>query len=271
MIRFTSVENKQFWEKYAVKKRESPSGAHSDWHIVNLENRFLISQLDIIKPKSLLEIGCGNGQRTLLMSRQVRGTVKGIDYSHEMIKQAKKMLAKKKNSLKKRITFETSDILQYDDENKYDVIVSCRCIINQINSQSQWKLFEKLYQLLKANGSLIIAEGSHEGYKRLNNYRKKFGLEPINVAWYNIPIREKTLFPKLKKKFKIIKINRLGTYYYYSRIIYPLVIFPKKPNVNNKINDLALENEIEYQSFFDDSNNIYEKYGAHLLVHLIKK
>ena len=64
-MKFTSDENREFWNEYAKKSRDNPYGAHTDNHVVQLENNFIFNQLEQKKPQSLLDIGCGNGQRTI--------------------------------------------------------------------------------------------------------------------------------------------------------------------------------------------------------------
>ena len=39
-MKFTSNENKEFWNEYAKKYRDNPFGAHTDNHVVQLENNF---------------------------------------------------------------------------------------------------------------------------------------------------------------------------------------------------------------------------------------
>ena len=88
MTKFTEIQNKKHWNQYAKQHKFDPSGASYDSNLVELENYFIISKLKKIKPKSLLDIGCGNGQRTKLFSRYVKEKTLGIDYAENMIKQA---------------------------------------------------------------------------------------------------------------------------------------------------------------------------------------
>jgi len=87
MRKFTSKRNKEFWNQYAKKSQDNPFGAHSDSHVVELENGFIINQIKEKNFKKLLDIGCGNGQRTLVFSRYISKKILGIDYSKDMIKE----------------------------------------------------------------------------------------------------------------------------------------------------------------------------------------
>ena len=87
MPKFTPEQNRKFWDEYAFKSKNCFFGAHSDKHIVELENRFIISELKSRKTSNLLDIGCGNGQRTLLFSKYADNHTIGIDYSEKMIQE----------------------------------------------------------------------------------------------------------------------------------------------------------------------------------------
>lgn len=138
MTKFTVEQNRKHWEKFALTHKNSKSCATYDEYLSELENIFIISQLKKLKPRSMLDIGCGNGQRTALFSNYVKGKTFGIDYSENMIKQAK--LIKKHN-----LYFQHANITEFEENVFFDVIVSCRCLINQPSHNAQVKLFKKLH------------------------------------------------------------------------------------------------------------------------------
>ena len=260
MPKFTTTENKRHWNEYAKKHKNALEGASYDANLVELENLFIISELKKIKPKNLLDAGCGNGQRTKIFSKYVRGKTLGIDYSEIMIKQAKKL---EKNNLK----FELADLINYHTNSKYDVIISCRSIINQTSTVNQIRLLKLLHGILKPKGHLIIAEASVEGLKNLNQLRKNFRLGPIEEHWFNLHMKENIIFPKIKSLFQIKKIRRLGLFYYIARVLHPAIVYPKEAKRTSIFNDVAKKS----QSIFLDSDSTFEKFGRHLLIHFQKK
>jgi len=260
MPKFTAEENKRHWDEYAKQHRNAPEGASYDSNLVELENHFIISELKKIKPRRLLDVGCGNGQRTVLFSRYVKGPTLGIDYSEKMIEQAKKLG-------KKDLRFEYTDLTNYQTDSKYDVIVSCRSIINQSTIMNQVKLFKFLHSILKPKGHLLIAEASVEGLRNLNLLRSKFNLEPIEEHWFNLHIKEGSVFPKIKHLFQIKKIRRLGLFYFIARVLHPAIVYPKEAKRQSIINEIAKKTQL----IFLDSDTTYEKYGRHLLIHFQKK
>tara|TARA_Y100000310_G_scaffold74773_1_gene71021 strand:+ start:517 stop:735 length:219 start_codon:yes stop_codon:yes gene_type:complete len=69
--------------------------------------------------------------------------------------------------------------------------------------------------------------------------------------------------------FKIVNVKRGGMFYFLSRVFYPSTIFPKEPEPESKINELALKSEILMNESF--SENSFDYFGGHLLMHLVKK
>ena len=80
VTKFSIKKNQDFWNKYSKKAKNRKFGAHSDSYIVDLENEFIVKQLKKIKANSLLDIGCGNGQRTILFQKYISDidTLSGI-------------------------------------------------------------------------------------------------------------------------------------------------------------------------------------------------
>ena len=269
-MKFNSKQNKDFWNDYVHKNKKDLFGAHTDKHIVKLENDFIISVLKKKKKSTLLDIGCGNGQRTMIFSKYIKDKALGIDYSENMINEAKKFLNKQITTTRKKISFQTQDIHSFNHDKKFDVIISCRSLINQPNITSQIKVFQKVHNLLKKGGSFLIAEESQEGISKLNNMRKKAGLKPVSVRWHNLPLKESQIFHKIKNQYKLKKLQRLGVYYFISRVIHPALVYPKEPNPNAKINDIALKFEKFFGEIKNGELNEMEKIGVVILAHFKK-
>ena len=116
MPKFTAEKNKKFWNEYAKRSKDNPFGASGGRHLVEIENQFILSELQTRKFESLLDIGCGNGQRTLLFSKYISKKSLGIDYSERMIEEAKNLLSKQPNSIKNKLSFENLDIHKFSNK-----------------------------------------------------------------------------------------------------------------------------------------------------------
>jgi len=263
MVKFSSKKNQIFWNEFALKSKNNTFGASGGRHLVEIENEFIFKNLKLQKPKKLLDIGCGNGQRTMQFSKFSKKTL-GIDYSSQMIFEAKKLV---KNQ--KKISFEVYDVNKFSDKELFDQIISCRCIINQTSTNNQVKLFKKLHKILKPGGSIILTEISKQGMKNLNDIRKKYDLPPMTKRWHNLHIDEKKIFPEIKKLFYVKDLQRAGTFYFLSRVIYPALVLPKEPESESKMNELSLKSNVLLKNC--DSHNSLENFGGHLMMNLIKK
>jgi len=268
MSKFSSEENKQFWNEFAIKSKDNKFGASGGRHLVEIEDHFILSELENLKPHSMLDIGCGNGQRTLLFSKYVSDKIHGIDYSEKMIDEANRLLSKQSEDICKKLSFETADINNFSKSETYDVIISCRCIINQTSHENQLKLFESLHKRLNNGGSLILAEISKQGMERLNLLRNKFGLPIMKPRWHNLHIDEEYIFPKISNLFSTVKLKRAGAFYFISRILYPSIVFPEEPQAESKINEIAMKSENILNEVNPENN--FDNLGAHFLAHFKK-
>ncbi len=227
-----------FWDEEALRFCEFPTGAHSDPYLVELENWFITKYLEKFRPRRLLDIGCGNGQRTKVFSRYSEDCI-GIDGSENMIKLAK-------NLENDNLHFYKEDILSPDWHIRYgvfDCVTSCRCLINLGTLQNQIRAIDALAKLLPKGGLFVFCEGSKNGTERLNSLREKFGLGPIRTISVNLDLEEDIVLNTIQSKFNIIQMTHFGTYYMLTRVYYPAVISPEKPNPNSMFNQIAAKME----------------------------
>ncbi len=228
-------EVKDFWEKEALKIAEQKQGAHSDPFLVELEDWFVISALEKFKPHNLLDVGCGNGQRTIKFSKDVSGTTIGIDYTENMIRFAKKYETS-------TLQFKVANVLEKPPFNeKFDCVASCRCLINLENMENVLSALQYFYEILNPEGILIMCEVSAQGHDRLNKLRKSVGLKPIETVWHNINLDEEVVFKYLENKFLILEKTHFGLYYAITRVLHPALIMPEEPSPTAKINEIAMK------------------------------
>jgi len=233
------TEIKSFWEK-ASTGSDGSFGSHSDPNVEGLENWFVLKYgLGRTRPRALLDVGCGKGERTRFLSSFVREMTLGIDYSPGMIR-----LAKRKETEKLR--FQTADILQRPRlDVRPDIIVSCRFLINLGTEKNVLLALDFLGTLLGKGGRLVFLEASVQGHNRLNKLRRELGLPDIKTAWYNINLDERRIEGRLNKKFELVSKTRFGLYYLLTRGIYPGSIRPAEPDPRSRLNHVARQLQIE--------------------------
>lgn len=198
-----------------------------------------------VKPRmKILDFGCGNGMTAFHIASQFENVeVIGIDFSEEMIKEAKKLFPHP------QIHFMQGDIEALKRHmiqmgSTFDLIYTERMLINLKNWEEQKEAIETIGMLLTPNGKYIMCENSWDSLKQINRFRVKIGLEEITEPWHNHYIRDIDLLTDEPKIVTNTEENHYSsTYYFLSRVVN--AFFAKKcngePLYDSDINKLALE------------------------------
>jgi len=131
---------KEYWDKRA-----------ESWNTMLEDNVYdkdkVLQELKKLNPKSILDIGCGNGNWTKILSDELpKVPYLGIDISKEMIKYAKKRNPKKE--------FKIKDLTQLLNIDKYDLGFAYTCFLH-ISPKDMEKAIENIKQYCKR---LLIIE-----------------------------------------------------------------------------------------------------------------
>lgn len=133
--------------------------AYSDWSATYDSDRNLTRDLDHevarktlagLRCKSILELGCGTGKNTELLS-QIGAHVQALDFSAGMIEKAKSKLAGA------NVTFEIADITRPwpRDSESFDLIV-CDLVLEHVDDLSF--IFSEASRVLVPQGRFFISE-----------------------------------------------------------------------------------------------------------------
>ncbi|MDE7312169.1 MAG: class I SAM-dependent methyltransferase [Eubacterium sp.] len=115
----------------------------------------LANMMYLVEPQDgdcILDIGCGRGELTYMLSRYASKTV-GIDYSKAAVAIAKKNFGKYQD--RQNLRYECGDIMQLDQKEKYNKIVMAD-VYEHIEAEVMEKLLQKIALLLTENGVLYI-------------------------------------------------------------------------------------------------------------------
>ncbi|MFX1453235.1 MAG: class I SAM-dependent methyltransferase, partial [Promethearchaeota archaeon] len=113
------------------------------------------------KNKKIIEIGCGTGKNTILLSK-VATHVLSIDFSKGMLEKAKIKMRDKKN-----VEFKFADITEkWPCENNYYDIVMCSLVLEHI--ENIYFVFSEAYRVLIESGEFFINE-----YHPFRQYQSK--------------------------------------------------------------------------------------------------
>jgi len=228
----------------AQEKGLSELSTMPDKNIRRLSKDAIIEALTfyILGKNCILEIGCGNGY---LMDEIIKKLPDNyffaIDSCYKMIE-----IARKRNI---NCIFSTCSILDINNENEFDIVISERCLINLPNWEQQKQAIQKIYDSLKDNGIFILIEVFiDEAIENLDQARKEFNLPETEFPDFNIQINKKQFFGFIKGKFEKYQDiypkkmmpeyeNFLSTYYFARNVLYPAL----KGNTNLKYNNKFVE------------------------------
>lgn len=139
------------------------------WHIKK-ELRLLKKNLFPGKVR-ILDAGSGFGQYSYRMARIFAGSsIKGVDVKQEQIDDCNRFY----NSvgLKERVVFEYADLVNYNEPDRYDLILSVD-VMEHIEEDEA--VFGNFYTSLRKNGVLLISTPSDQGGSDTHGQEKEHG------------------------------------------------------------------------------------------------
>lgn len=147
-----------FAEVYEVLFDDTLYDSWYDFTLANLENYQVVqNDQQVIK---LLDIGCGSGDLAILLSRMTHLSVSGYDLAAKMVEQARDKAVTNQVD----VHFFEGDMLEYQEENAYDVMtLFCDTLCYLDSELAIKKVFDNVYASLKQNG--IFMFDIHSDYK----------------------------------------------------------------------------------------------------------
>lgn len=183
-----------------------------DKNLQYLEREVILNFLKRIGKKSIKDIGCGDASDTIHFAKLV-DKVFVYDYSQSMLAKATKNLYNSSN-----VVLNHFDILQECLEQKTDVAITKRMLINLGNFENQKNAIRKIYNSLEVGGYYIMLETSIDGLENLNQFRKQVYLEPIPEPFHNTLFELSILKTFLEDYFIIEDIVYFSTYFFLTRV-----------------------------------------------------
>lgn len=133
---------------------------HLDENIdVSSRNKYFIeksinwisSKFKINQDAKIIDFGCGPGLYTTKLA-ELGAKVTGIDFSSHSLNHAKKVCAEKNLSIK----YVLKNYLDYDSEEKFDLIIMIMCDFCALSPVQRKKLLSIFKKLLKDDGSILL-------------------------------------------------------------------------------------------------------------------
>jgi SAM-dependent methyltransferase len=165
----------------------------------------------------VLEVGCGNGYLSGWISKQVR-QLDAFDYSGNMIAQAKQVHAQPNISY-----FEDNIVQPIHLNNRYDLVICVRVLINLKNFEEQKIAVRNLYSNIKKDGKLILIEGFSDGFSNLYRLRETVNLPTFSPAPINYYSQFEDFIDHLSQFFIVEEEFHTGMFDFLTRIVNPLL------------------------------------------------
>ena len=229
---------------YGASKK---STMHNDF-IRDTETEFIKSSLlNINQKESILDIGCGNGYTLDILNKiynknSIKIHLNGIEPNKDLFNISKKRL-KKSN-----ITLSNRGIFSLTKDQKFDVIICQRILINLLDKKDQNKALKVLKNLLKKDGHIILIECFENTFENLNRARSEFGLEKLKPSHHNLYLKRKYVLSHFKEIFFYDTTQfqkSLSVHYYLTRVIHQLFL---------DINQMPFKRNSPFLSFINGLN-----------------
>jgi ubiquinone/menaquinone biosynthesis C-methylase UbiE len=242
-------KTKAFWDDQAREHGASDLATAPDHHYRTLEIKSILRMIGSIKEReTILDVGCGNGYSTVQIGKKFpEAMITGVDYSAPMIAEANRAAIPNVEYFHGNVLTlsRNKDLLGQ----KFDVVLSTRCLINLATWDEQKAGIMEMLSMLTPNGRLILVENTEAGLASLNSLRTRIGLHPIEVRWHNkyLPQSEFNEFMNdgvAGNLFAIEYVENIGNLYYIaSRVIYAKLCKDQglEPDYDNPINAVAAE------------------------------
>jgi len=193
---------------------------------------------------ALLDVGCGMGVAIRAYGgRRKLSRAVGIDRAEKMIEVARRKAAEASFA---GATPEFQDASVYDlpfEARTFDVVTCHRVLMALLTWENQENALAQLARVLRPGGTMILFEGMLEGLERLNDWRRRFGLEEVAAGgrggYERLLFSEAALLEHLSPAFELVSVERFGMYYFLSRIVQPLFVEPEAPHYDHRLNDVA--------------------------------
>jgi ubiquinone/menaquinone biosynthesis C-methylase UbiE len=224
---------KKMWSHRAKTIEAGEQVTHRDVYQRNLEVAALAQHLQ--PTDEVLDIGCGNGWASVQLAPLCRHLT-GMDYSPDMIQRARA-----DHGTSDHLSWTVGDVLALADVEKYDVIITVRCLINVVEWQLQCQAIRNIHRALKSGGRFLMMEGLQDGRDGLNRLRQEIGLAAMPPVTHNLdfPAEKTTQF--LNTLFASVTLHARGIYDVITRALYPLMIKPAEPTYNSPYHAAAFQ------------------------------
>lgn len=205
-----------------------------DWIAKKLEVKTILRYIERYAPKTVVDIGCGDGETARAIAKDYPCHVIGIDFSPLMIEVAEERMLMA-GPLKGGCEFRVGNVL--DGCPDADLVLTERCLINLPDWATQLRAIQKLAVTARR---LLLLENCQDGLYTLNALRGRVGLQPIVPPEHNQYLVTARVMEALPGREPDLH-NYSDTYYFLSRVVNAAMALPLEPDYGAFVNCLALD------------------------------
>lgn len=237
---------KEYWEKQGESHKSSHVASWGDSYMLELEIDTIGAHL--VPGMTVLDVGCANGYSTFRQwETKSLGSITGIDYAENMIREA--LTTKAEKGFGNEVRFAVDDVrsIQFSDD-AFDAVYTTRVLINLPNWQEQQQGIRECLRVTRPGGKAIFSEAFWEPLVLLNAMRSLKQLEPLVEHDFNRYLKGKRLeafLTDLGLRYEVIDFSSI--YYLGSRFLRELVTDASAyPGYSNPINEIFFNIEKNY-------------------------
>lgn len=203
-----------FWDERARQFKGDGRATLRETHLREVEVRAIESKIRSLCPRSVLDVGCGNGWSTRRYARRFPGVrFVGVDFSAEMIRYARL-------DVPPNCSFAEADVLDPGSlpAGPFDLVITQRCIQNLPDWDTQKRAVRNLLSRRAPGAAVLMMECSKNGVKQLNGARRRLGLAPIEgiEPWHNAFLRDELVVEEFDANVEYFS----STYMFLAKVVH---------------------------------------------------
>ena len=107
----------------------------------------------------------------------------------------------------------------------FDLVVVVRVLSNLSTWENQRRRLDEALRMLRPGGTFLVSEATLQGWKRLNAFRREWGLPDIAMPAFNQYLDQDQVIAAASASADLVSVvDFASTYYVATRVLKPLLI-----------------------------------------------
>jgi len=207
-----------FWSERARQYGHDPRANTNDIWLREVEIAYVNKIIAAGSFPKIMDFGCANGFSTGRLAKlSPNSNFLGIDINADMIDVARKTAEHERLP---NLEFRKVDVVRDTVIERFEFIYGVRVFQNIESFDMQKRVLDRILDLLKPGGKLLLIESYRAGYTRLNEDRVKMGLSPLPMHEHLTLLTEDFDRYASAKMIAISNDSLSSSYYLITRLLY---------------------------------------------------